>query len=421
MDKWVSSSWFVKIVSFFIALMLYMMVNMEDVNNQPGVLPAISNATHQIEEVDLNVYYNEDEFEISDIISNVQVNLRGPQNVITLFNFARPSYEVFVDLRNLGPGTHYVKIQHEGFPGELQVVTAPQTVRVTIEEKRTVSFPITIDIVNEKDLSEGYTLGDPIVSPSTVEITAATSILDQIAVVKASVDVSGAKETINKSVPIKVYDENGQLDLNINPAVVDVKVPVTSPNKEVPLKILQKGDIGEGLSIRSIEAEPSKITIYGPKEVINEIDYIEVETDISDITESTTLEVEVSLPEGLEEVSPTVINVAIEVDVEASIQFENVEIEVVGLSDRMNTNFKAPLDGVVNIAVKGSPMLVEQITAQDIRAYADLSRLSIGTHTVPIQITGPPNVRVIPEEKEIEVTISDSSSSNELSVEESNG
>ncbi|UTW70799.1 hypothetical protein KHA80_09330 [Anaerobacillus sp. HL2] len=78
-------------------------------------------------------------------------------------------------------------------------------------------------------------------------------MIENVALAKGYVDVSGVKETIEKSVPVKVYDQQGnELHIDVNPTVVDVKVPVTSPNKDVPLKINRIGELPEGLSIRTI-------------------------------------------------------------------------------------------------------------------------------------------------------------------------
>lgn len=408
MDKWLNSRWFIKIISFFIALMIYMMVNTGDINNQPGVLPAISNVNYTLEEVELNVYYNEDEFEIMEVPSHVQVNLRGPQNVITRFQFARSTYEIFIDVRNLGSGTHYVRVQHQGFPNELTVVTVPQTVAVKIEEKRTVSLPINIDVINEGELEDGYTLGTPIVNPSTVEITAASSIVNEIGGVRGVVDVAGVTETINKSVTLRVYDKNGkELDILANPTVVDVKVPIISPSKNIPIRIKPIGETAEGLSIKSMLVTPSEITIFGPLGVINDIEYIEIPIDISDINETTVLEVEVPTPTSAERVSPTTVTAKIEIDVEEVIEFGDVVIEVVGVSERMSTVFKNPEAGSIKVRVKGSPDAIRTVKKSDIKVYIDLDRYSVGTHLVPIQVTTPQNVSAIPAKEKAEVIISE--------------
>ncbi|UTW70543.1 hypothetical protein KHA80_09340 [Anaerobacillus sp. HL2] len=55
MDKLYNNPWFVKVISFLIAIMLFIMVNYDNVNNQLGALPTITNGSYTLEEVALNV------------------------------------------------------------------------------------------------------------------------------------------------------------------------------------------------------------------------------------------------------------------------------------------------------------------------------------------------------------------------------
>lgn len=410
MDRLYNNPWFLKAIAFFVAVMLFAMVNIDQGNNQPGGLPMVTTGSYTLEEVPVNVYYSEDEYAITEITDYVQVNLRGPQNVITYMKIAPPTYEVFIDLRNLKAGTHNVNVQHEGFPNELTVVNiVPQTVRVTIEEKKTVSFPIEIDFINKTEVSEDYTIGTPIVNPVNVEITAAESVIEQVAFAKGFVDLKDVTETIEKSVAIKVYDQQGnELDIDVNPTVVDVKIPVTGPNKDVPLKLQRVGELSEGLSIRTIYTEPKDVTIYGPREIIDEIAFIEgIEIDLTEITENTILEVEVPIPEGVEEVSPAIVKVVIEVDIEETVEFEEITVEIIGLSERMDVSFVEPEVKVMTLTAKGSPSAMERLRKDDIKMYIDVNQLSIGEHTVPVQINGPQNITFKLDFDEVVVLISE--------------
>lgn len=395
MDSLYDNPWFIKVVAFFVAVMLFAIVNIDLGNNQPGGLPMITDTSYTLEKVPLIVYYSEDQYAITEITEYVQVNLRGPQSVITYMKITPPTYEIFLDLRNLEAGTHNINVQHEGFPKELATVNiVPQSVKVTIEEKKTVSLPIEIDFINKEGVKADYTIGIPIVNPVNVEITAAESIIEQVAFAKGFVDLKGVTETVEKSIPIKVYDQQGnELDIDVNPTIVDVKIPVTGPNKEVTLKLKRVGELPEGLSIHTIYTEPKDVTIYGPREVIDEIEFIEgVEIDLTKITENTILEVDVPVPKGVEEVSPAIVKVVVEVAIEEAVEFEDIAVEIIGLSERMNLSFLRPEEEVMTVTAKGSPSTIERLKINDIKMYIDVNQLSIGEHTVPVQINGPQNV-----------------------------
>ncbi len=422
MDRLYNSPWFVKAISFFIAVMLFIIVNYDSVSNQPGALPNITNVSSTLDEVPLNVYYNEEEFVITDMVEHVKVNIRGPQNVLTLFQIARPNYDVFIDLRNLEKGTHYVKVQHRNFPNELTVNIVPQTVKVTIDKKRTISMPVEIELINKNEIEDGYTVGIPIVNPVNVEITAAESIINHVALAKGFVDVKDLNKTEEKSVPIKVYDSNGnELNIDVKPETVDVQIPVTSPNKNVPVKINKIGELPDGKSIKSIYTEPKDVTIYGPNAVINQIKFIGgIDIDLPKITESTVLELNVPVPSGVEKVIPSKVKVFIEVDTEEEVEIEDIPIEVIGLSGTMESSFMLPEKGIISLIVKGSPENIQKIRKEDLKVYIDVNKLSIGEHTVKLHVTGPQNVKLTKPYNEIKVILSDvlSAEEEETSIDE---
>ncbi|OIJ21584.1 hypothetical protein BKP45_02275 [Anaerobacillus alkalidiazotrophicus] len=409
MDKLYKNPWFVKAISFLIALLLFAVVNFDNPNNQPGGIPVVTNGSYTIPEVPLNVYYNEDELAITEIVENVQVNLRGPQNVLTYFQIARPSYDVFVDLRNLEPGTHHVNVQYRNFPSELTVNIVPETIRVTIEEKRTISLPVEIDLINKAEVPEGYTVGTPIVNPVNVEITAAESVIQHVAFVKGFVDIKDVNKTVEKGIPVKVYDQQGnELAIDVSPSVVDVKIPVTSPNKDVPLKITRIGELPEGLSIRSIVTDPKEVTIFGPQDVIDGISHLEgVEVNLLTITENTVMELELPVPPGVEKVSPSTVKIIVEVDIEETLEIEEIPLEVIGLSERMDAEFSNPNHKIISLIVKGSPAAIEKIQKDDVKVYIDLNELAVGEHSVPIQVSGPQNISFDLPFDEIEIIISE--------------
>ncbi|WP_216831475.1 CdaR family protein [Alkalihalobacterium elongatum] len=400
MDKFINSPWFVKIISFFIALMLFMMVNYDNLHNQPpGVLPPVSPGTYTLEEVDVTATYDEERFAVTEMTESVQVNLKGPQSSITLFQFTRPSYEVYVDLTDREAGVHHVSIEHRGFPNDVTVSIVPQFVRVVLQEKKTVSLPVEVELVNSNEIEEGYSIGTPIVTPVNVEVTAAEEFIDQVAIAKVYVDVKGADRTLEKSAPVKLYDHFGnELHLDTDPSVVDVRIPVTSPFKEVPVKVTKEGELPEGLSINSLTVEPKVVTIFGPQDVLNNISLIEgIVLDLSQITQSQTVQLNVTKPRGVEKVDPEVINVTVELSVEETLTIEDIPVEITGLPEGYAAEFLIPEDQATDIILRGSRALLDKVSRGDIQAFVDINQLSPGEHEVDIQVVGPQNLLFVTE------------------------
>lgn len=394
MDKLFNNHWFLKIISFFIACMLFVMVNIDQFKtNQPqGVFPPRTNTSYTLEDVELKAYYDEEQFVIVDMPATVQVNLNGPQGAITLLQLTKPNYEVYVDLQNKGAGAHYVTVQHKGFPKELSVSIVPSFVRVELQEKKTVSIPVQVDIINADKIAEGYSLSDPIVTPINVEVTGAQDYINQLAAAKVFLDVAGADRTVEESAPVKLYDYAGNeiLYLTAEPSVVDVRVPITSPNKIVPIKITRKGDLPDDLSIRSLTLEPREVTIYGPKKVIDQITVIEnVILDQSEITGNQIVTLKVPRPPGVEKVEPETIKVKVEVSKKVSKKMEGIFVEVSGLAEGFSYQLLNLDSHKIDVVLYGAKDIIEKTTIEEIQAIIDVSELTVGEHEVPIQVIGP--------------------------------
>src|SRR5690625_6301618 len=106
------------------------------------------------------------------------------------------NFEVFVDLRHLGEGTHTVDIQYAKVPSELSVYIEPKTIEVEIEERASEEFDVDVDFINIDQLPEGYELGVPDVNPGKVRITSSRSVIDEIAIVKVYIDVAGKQNQL---------------------------------------------------------------------------------------------------------------------------------------------------------------------------------------------------------------------------------
>ncbi len=406
MDKLFNSHWFVKIISFFIALMLFTMVNLDNFNNKPGVLPT-SSANYTIDELEVKVIYDEENYAVIDQTKTVKVNLRGAQSDITLFQLTRPKYEVYVDVTGREEGAHTVTVEHRGFPKELTVSIVPQFAQVVLEEKQTVSLPVQVELKGEDEVEEGYTVGTSLVTPVNVDVTAARSIVSKVASAKVFIDVTGANKTIEETVPIVLYDASGlELELPVEPAVVDVRVPVTSPNRSVPTKVTRIGELMSGLSIEEIQVEPAEVTIYGPRELIERLNVVEIgELNLGELTESGTYEMRVKVPPGVEQVSPETVNVTVTVGEEKTMDLEQIPIEIMGLSEGKTVVFASESDKTVTVIAKGTASSLAKLTETDIQAFIDVSELSEGEHQVPIEFNGPANIRLSANERTIPIVI----------------
>lgn len=395
MDKLLNSPTFVKIVAVCLGFLLYAAVNMETTGPKqttPTLLPGGEEQEEAITNVPLNVYYDSDTYYISELPQSVTVYLKGPSSEIAKAK-VQDDFEVFVDLREQKPGTHRVYLEHRGFPDKLKVQIEPFITTVTIQEKVNQIMPVEVEFMNESKIADGYKAEEPIVLPNNVKVSGPKEQMQRISTVKAFVDLKDAEETIEKNVPVKAFDGNGeQLDLEVEPSVVEVRVPITAPNKTVPLKLNREGELEEGLSIKSLELVPNEVTIFGPMKELEKIDLIDNLTiNLSEIKEDTTKELEIPVPKGAINVNPKKVKIKIEVEKKDKRVLQDIPIKVSGANEDI-VSFLKPSTGRVDVTVVGAPSVLEKIKPEDLNVVMYVNESMRGEQKIELEVSGPQNV-----------------------------
>jgi hypothetical protein len=77
-------------------------------------------------------------------------------------------------------------------------------------------------------------------------------------------------------------------DAEVVPGSITATVKITSPQKEVPIRVIPKNydKIVFGKAIKSISTDVNKVTVYGDSAKLDKITYIPVYVDVSDLEES---------------------------------------------------------------------------------------------------------------------------------------
>ncbi|MGI8316278.1 CdaR family protein [Halobacillus mangrovi] len=317
MDNWFKSVWFIRIISLILAGLLWVTVNVDDnMDSDSLFFNDTSSDMEVMENIPLEIRFNSEEYVVSGLPQEVSVRVEGPASTLAPV-VRQKNFTVFVDLNGLGPGTHEVSLQHSGISNQLDVRIEPKTIEVTIEEKVSEEYEVNVDYINERQLSNELTLGEPKVDPAQVTITGSSSVVNRVATVKAIIDVSNAEEAVeNEEAPVKVYDNQGnELNVLVDPTTVNVSVPISKRQKQVGIDLEPQGGAPQGVVVNSVTTETSEVTVYGPEEVISEIDSLpEIPVDLSEVTQDETVEVDIPVPKGVTEIDPESIEVQIDVD-----------------------------------------------------------------------------------------------------------
>src|SRR5699024_4836805 len=406
MDKWFRSKWFVRGVSLAFAIIFFVFVNVE-LNDSQSELRFFggSEEMETIENVPVDIKIDSDNYVVRGVPETVNVSLEGSKSVITQ-TIQLKKYKIFVDLRGLGEGDHTVEMEYSNVPNELKVYFEPKEIDVTIEERSSNEFPVTVDYLNTDQLPEGFELGDTEVKPDTVTITSSKSVVEQIAIVKVFIDVGGITEPVNnREVPVNVYDSQGnELRVGIEPENVVVSVDVDNPSKTVPIEITTSGELPEGYSLISSEADLDEVEVFATSEVLEGISSISTEDiNLDDMKKSGTVEAALKLPEGVSVLSDDTIEVSF--DIEQTKTVDDIPIEIENAADGQDVTFIDPEEGQMSVTVVGDPSDIDELTKEDIQIMVDVDGLEVGEHELDVTVEGPEGIDIESETNQIKLEI----------------
>ncbi|WP_062353318.1 YbbR-like domain-containing protein [Bacillus kwashiorkori] len=389
-DSFMESKWFVRILALILALLLYGVAYIEE--NGTTTPGRSSNNSTTVEDVKVEVYYDDENFVVTGVPQTVDVYIEGSSSLVQSAKNLR-DFIVYVDLYDAKIGVQKVSLQIKDLSNKLTAKITPATITVNVQEKVTTELPVEAEF-NRSALEDGYTSQQAIIEPKTVKITGAKDVISEISYVKAIIEVDGSiDKTFTQKANVSVLDRHlNKLDVVVEPESVEVTVPVDSPKKTVPIIIKQEGTPKEGIIIRSIEPVIREIIIFGKQKIIDEITSIEIPVDVSKYEKNEEITVPIKLPEGVTGATPESITVNITVEKEVEKEIKNIPITYNGLNDDYTVDFLSPEDGRASIVVRGPADEVNKLKANDFTIVLNLENYSVGEHEVNTNITGPEHI-----------------------------
>ena len=357
--------------------------------------------------------YNEESYVVEGLPKTVDITLVGQRRHIFLAKQS-PSKGVSVDLTGLKPGHHKVTLKYSQRLKSLDYKLNPSQVTVSIYEKVSDTRNLTVDILHKDNLDKKLSIDNVELDRNDVIIKGAAYKLKKVATVKALVDVNNivnpkAGDMTLKDVPLVAYDTNGKVvDVEVVPKTVDAKITITSPSKEVPIKVVPKGNLAFGKAISYIDTSISKVTIYGDEAAVNKINSLKVEIDVKGLSSSKEYHVTLKKPKGITALSAKTITVKVGIDNSTTKEFNNISISTEHLDSRYKAQALSEDDIKVTVVVKGSKEILEKLDPSSIHAYINLKNYGVGEHEVPVKVTGDDlKLKYTPKTKKVKIKITE--------------
>ncbi|MBB6671255.1 CdaR family protein [Cohnella nanjingensis] len=390
MDKWLSHPTAIKIVSLALGILLWAVVHFDPESRTPSsVASLLENRTINDVKV-VAVGLDERNYVLREITpQKVRITVRGTRNDLVA---ARTSdYTVQVDLGSLTAGTHTLPLRSDLPRGIQSLAVSPSTVTVTIEELQTKEFEV--QVIPEGAPKAGYKAGTPVLRPTNrVHVTLPASEMERVDHVGASIKIEGADATLkDKTVKLVAYDAKGRPieGAVIDPAVLELEVPITNPFKTVPVRFKLTGSLPPGLSISAFQPETDKVTIYGPQNELDKIDFVEADVRLNELTKSGKVAIPLGGLKNITEISPKELAINVEIVLSSTRSLQGLPVTIKGLGDGLVAKITEPATGKVDITMQGAPAMLDKLQPGDVTVEADLSGRGPGTYTVPLRVSLP--------------------------------
>lgn len=385
-DKLLSKKSTLVVLSLVLAFVTFLIID-----NESSVM--IDQYAEVLYNQEVTATYNEELYVVEGLPKKVDVTLVGQKRHIFLAKQS-PSKGVSVDLTGLKPGNHKVTLKYSKRIKSLDYKLDPSSITVTIYEKVSETRSLTVDVLHKDELDSKLYIQDVKLDRDDVIIKGAEYKLKKVATVKALVDVNElnnpkAGVVTLKEVPLVAYDNDGNvLDVEIVPATVSAKITITSPSKEVPLRIVPKGNLVFGKAISSLTASVSTVTVYGGEEAINGINSIDVPIDVKGLDSDKTYTITLEKPTGITDLSVKTVNVTVKVDNSITKEFDGIAITTENLDSKYKVQALSEADSKITVVVSGSEANINVVESNNIKAYIDLKNYGVGQHEVEVKVRG---------------------------------
>lgn len=344
----------------------------------------------------------------STLPPTVTVRIRAPQS--TFESLGASGVQVPVDLSRLGTGQHVVKLEPIiRVEPSMLLSSRPLTASVTIEQVTEASLPVRVIVDGTPAI--GYQAQWPIVNPDQATVTGTQQIVARVASLDAVINVEGARSSVEQTVRLLARDRDGNAvsNVSITPASVVVRVPMEQRSnfKDLAVRVRPTGQPAEGYAITSISASPQVVTVFGPRDAIQQlpgfIDTLEV--SVAGATQDVEQRVELNVPPNVSPIADNMtVLVRVRIEPQQGARTVSRKPIVLGITDTLSVKVSPP---TVDIVLAGPQPTLNGLTQDSVRVEVDAAGLGVGVHQLTPNVVVPEGVTVqsvLPSTVQIEVT-----------------
>jgi hypothetical protein len=353
---------------------------------------SLANTVSQAE--DIEVFFGSEELLAEVEVSGKAYNIN--QHALTKDDIIVEATGSYVDTAGYKVLTLTAKIADTSAAGDVNITKiTPSSITVYFDRKTTGTFNVEAKLENDMDslVSDEFTVGQPVPSMSTVEVTGPATILNKLTKVyfKAQIDESNLPLTATKEVAAEIayqldrasdskYLTCNSINDESNPATVTIPLYVS---KEVGTSVkFVNQPVSYSEEMPKFMVYPSKVNVlYNTKD--EEIETLYVGTvDFSNVSNKVNyFEFPVDEKLGVNIVDKTISEFTVSIDMSSmsSVTFNKTPSKIVLLNQDENYNYiidfeKSELNAITAIGPRES---LDKITNEDIQVEINVSSLNL--------------------------------------------
>lgn len=323
--------------------------------------------------------------------AQVRVALRAPESLWAVLQAPLGDIKAYIDLSGVEPGQISMPVQIEVRRRPVQIISiSPTELTLTVEPRAESEVPVEIRLQGTPAL--GFVTRSPTFLPQTVTVSGPQSLVSETVRALVRVSVDEAREAIRESFALVPVDEVGNEveRVTLAPRTVMVEVPVEQLGniRDLAVHVVLIGQPAPGYRVGSVEKEPPSVAVSGRQDVVQALPgYLStLPVELEGKSESFTATVGFQTPEGISVLTAPQVLVSVNLEpLESSLTVE-LTPEIQGLNPIYTITVQPE---TVQVVVRGPFSNIEQVDAGKITAVLDVSDLTPGDHTVPLEVSLP--------------------------------
>lgn len=315
----------------------------------------------------------------------VTLNLVGPANEI--YKITREQFKVVVDLSKwvLKKGENNIQVQIVNAPSNISIKNnGVLTVKIVLDDYLEKNIPIKSDV--KVSTKQGIYAQEPRINPINAVVSGPAEYVNKVKYLTVKGEVKNGEQEVNMTLPVVAVDEDNNVieEVKVNPSNAQITIPINK-GKGVPINVITKGNVKDGMVLKTVLPVPDKVELIGDEKVLENINSVDTEAiDLSQLVDSKEVNVPLKIPPNINLTSA-----------KKEVAVKIVLAKVITKEYSVNASIKSIDDGLmaqiapeaVTVTLKGIEDSFSSMKAENLKVEVNLAGMKEGEYLISPTVT----------------------------------